>query len=304
MATPPNNTGTGSKPLPSIPSASNLTMNTYVNPTSPVAQRLQVNAPVIGPATGNQRYVYMGTVTAPRPAGIPYKNPAQMRPTQVARLVPITDARYMMETLAPAERKKLNDATTAYFGHNRWDPSWQDGVWERAINISANSYAYGGESNAITPVDAFGLVIQNMQGSGGRGGRGGGGGGGGGYSGPVTTVQTTKSVNLTNPTEARTLVNKALSDYLGREATGREQQNFLKALNFQERRNPSVTRQRSTTTPQGVAMNTVESEVMSQGGFNPSTFAQEYAQGQEGAAEFQAATNLLDTFIGALKARV
>lgn len=304
MATPPNNTGTGSKmPLPSIPSAQNLTMNTYVNPTTPVAQKLQVNAPVIGPQTGDQRYVYMGDVTVNRPAGIPYKNPGQSKPTTVARLVPITDARYMMETLAPAERKKLNEATTAYFGHNRWDPSWQDGVWERAINISANSYAYGGTGNAITPVDAFQLVVQNMQGSGGSGGRGGG-GGGGGYSGPVTTVQTTKSVNLTNPTEARALVNKSLSDYLGREATSTEQQNFLAALNMQEKRNPSISKQKSVSTPQGPGMTTVESEVQSQGGFNPSTFAQEYAQGQEGAAEFQAATNLLDTFIGSLKARI
>ena len=302
MATPPNTTnGKGITPIAGIPSASGLTMGTFVNPTSPVAQKLQVDAPVIGPATGNQRYVYMGEVQVQRPAGIPYKNPSALKTQKVARLVPIADARYMMETLAPAERKKLNDTTTAYFGHNRWDKSWQDGVWERAINISANSYAYGGTSNAITPVDAFQLVVQDMENaSSGRGG----GGGAAAYTGPVTTVQTTKTVNLTNPTEARTLVNKALSDYLGREATGTEQQNFLAALNAQEQRNPSVTKQKSVSTPQGVAMTTVNSEVQSQGGFNPSTFAQEYAQGQEGAAEFQAATNLLDTFIGSLKARV
>jgi hypothetical protein len=37
------------------------------------------------------------------------------------------------------------------------------------------------------------------------------------------------------------------------------------------------------------------------GGFNPSTFAEDYAQGMEGAAEFQAATTYLDAFINALR---
>jgi hypothetical protein len=83
-----------------------------------------------------------------------------------------------------------------------------------------------------------------------------------------------------------------------------EQNSFLKALNVQEKRNPTVTKSTSVTTPQGQGKSMVESETMSQGGFNPSTFAQEYAQGMEGAAEYQAATTLLDTFIGSLKARV
>jgi hypothetical protein len=77
----------------------------------------------------------------------------------------------------------------------------------------------------------------------------------------------------------------------------------LKALNAVEKRSPSVTKSVSTTTP-GVGTSRTESETSSRGGFNPSTFAEEYAQGQEGAAEFQAATTLLDTFIGSLGARV
>ena len=299
MATPPNGQTQGITPIAGIPSAKGLTMNTYVNPTSPVAQKLGVNgasSAIIGSPSGRQRYVYMGNYTTNEWQGVPYKVGGATR--QVTQLVPVADARYMMETLSPADRKKLNDTTTAYFGHNRWDPSWQDGVWERAINVSANSYAYGPQDKAITPIDAFQLVVQDMAGS-----SGGGRGGAGGYKGPVTTTQTTKSVNLTNPGEARGLVNKALGDYLGREATSQEQDAFLAALNMQEKRNPTITKQVSTTTPQGNNQ-TVSQNVQSQGGFNPSTFAQEYAQGQEGAAEFQAATNLLDTFIGSLKARV
>ena len=192
--------------------------------------------------------------------------------------------------------------TTAYFGHNRWEPSWQDNVWERAINISANSYYYGGEANAITPIEAFELVVADMA-SGSGGGRGGG-GAGGGYSGPVTTTQTSTNVNLTDPGTARQLVNRTLAETLGRDATSQEQERFLEALNMQERRSPTVTRQTVTTTPRGVARTEVEQEVMTQGGFNPAQFAEEFAESQEGAAEYQAATNLMDAFIGALRARV
>ena len=40
------------------------------------------------------------------------------------------------------------------------------------------------------------------------------------------------------------------------------------------------------------------------GGFDPAVFAEEYAQGQEGAGEYKAATSLLDTFIKSIGAKV
>ena len=297
MATPPPD----KKNLPSIPSAANI--NNYYPATTPATQRLGVTSnAVYGSNTGTQRLVYLGQMDVQAPAGIPYKDPNKTVTKKMDRLVDAADARYMMYTLAPEAKKRLNDLTTAYFGHDRWDPSWQDGVWEQAIQVSANSVAYGNKGDWIDPVSAFGLVVNEMS-AGTSGGRGGG-GGGGGYSGPTTTMQTSKSVNLTDPTTARGLIKGALSGYLGRDATDVEQQSFLRALNAAERRNPTVTKATTTTTPQGVAQTTVESETMSMGGFNPSTFAEEYAQGMEGSAEFQAATTLLDTFIGSLKARV
>jgi hypothetical protein len=90
-----------------------------------------------------------------------------------------------------------------------------------------------------------------------------------------------------------------LGNFLGRAADPQEQKAFLKALNVQERQNPTVTRQ--TTVSGGGSSSSTSSTI---GGFNPSTFAKEYAAGQEGAGEFQAATSLLDTFISSLGAKV
>jgi len=298
MATPPPNNN--KQALPSIPSAANLS-NFYPG-TTPATQRMGLGPNVYtGSNTGNQRLVYLGQMDVQKPAGIPYKDFNKPVPQKVDRLVDASDAMYMMYTLAPEAKKQLNDLTTSYFGHNRWEASWQDNVWKQAVQVSANSVAYGNKGDWIDPVSAFSLVVQDMA-EGGSGGRGG--GAGGGYSGPTRTTQVNKSVNLTNPSTARGVIKNALSEYLGRDATDMEQNSFLKALNVQEKRNPTVTKSTSVTTPQGQGQSMVESETMSQGGFNPSTFAQEYAQGMEGAAEYQAATTLLDTFIGSLKARV
>lgn len=288
--------------LPSLSSARGLSpMNLYPQGT-PAAQRLNVNAPIVGPATGNQRLVYMGQVEVERWPGFPYKTNVK-KPTKVDQLVPIQDARYMLETLSPAAKEQLRATADRYWGGSDWDPSWLDGIWERAINISANAKAYANKN--ITPVDAFNMVVEDLEKSGAGGGRAGGGGGGAAvYRGPVTTTQVTESVNLSDPGTARGLLKNALSDYLGRDATDFEQENFLKALNAAERRSPTKTEATTTTTPRGVARSEVETETMTTGGFNPSTFAEEYAQGMEGAAEFQAATTLLDTFINSLQARV
>lgn len=285
--------------LPRMPSATGLNMQNYRNPTTPAAQRINVSPQIQGPATGNQRLVYMGMETVQAPAGIPYKKPGQMVQKQVPYMVPVADARYMMYTLAPDAKKQLDAVTTAYFGHNRWDPSWQDNVWEQAIQVSANAKAYANQN--VTPVDAFQMIVSDMSKASG-GGRGGA-GGGGGAAGPTTTTTTSTSVSLTDPGSARALVNKSLTDYLGREATEAEQEKFLQALNAAERRSPTVTRQTTRSVP-GRGTATVTQDVETRQGFNPSTFAQEYAQSQEGAAEYQAATNLLDVFIGSLKARV
>jgi len=104
---------------------------------------------------------------------------------------------------------------------------------------------------------------------------------GGGGGGP------TQAVNLTDPGTAKQLMNQSLQQYLGRDATPDELEKFVTALNKAEMRNPQTSVRSGST-------------AVSAGGFNPATFAQDYAAGMEGAGEFQAVTSALDNFIGSL----
>lgn len=86
-------------------------------------------------------------------------------------------------------------------------------------------------------------------------------------------------VNLTNPDDAKSLVNAALQTYLGRDASQEEITEFTKALNKAERQNPIV----STRTQRS-------------GGVSPAQRAEDFARSQEGSAEFLADTQYSDWF--------
>ena len=116
--------------------------------------------------------------------------------------------------------------------------------------------------------------------------------GGGGGGGGTTTVVTT---NVTSPDSARRLVNQALTGYLGREATGDERRKFLEALNEAERANPTV----QTISMEG----NTQSQVVEQG-LDVGAFTERYAQSRPDYAEFRAATDLMDTFLGILEGPV
>lgn len=141
------------------------------------------------------------------------------------------------------------------------------------LEFSAAKYAAGGQAVPWwQDLDPFVNAYSQARAAGG-GGRGGGG--------------PTKAVNLTDPGTAKQLINQSLQQYLGRNATPRELKKFVDSLNRAEMRNPQ---ERAV----------VGSTAVSMGGFNPSTFAEDYAAGMEGAGEFQAVTAGLDNFINAL----
>ena len=117
-------------------------------------------------------------------------------------------------------------------------------------------------------------------------------GGGGGGGGGTTTVTTT---NVTSKSAAQRLVNQALTGYLGREATGEERRRFLEALNQAERDNPTV----QTISASG----NTQSQVIEQG-LDVGQFAQTYAESRPDYAEYRAATDLMDTFLGILQGPV
>lgn len=265
--------------LPGVPSAQ-LDPNNYRPSTGgPASQRIGGSG---SSGMASPDFVYWGDQEEAY-----YVRGTSKRIRKIPMLYPLNDSRYMLYTLAPAYQQMLEETMDNYYGAGRWDDSWKPKLWEKAINLSSNSYKYGGPDKAITPIDAFKLIAkQDSDGIKQSGAAGGAGGGG------PTVSQT---VQLTNPSNARALVDDALTKYLGRRATPNESEKFYQALNVQEMQNPYVT----TGTRSGNASMSV-----TEGGFNPSTFAEDYARGQEGSAEFQAATTLLDAFIGSLKARV
>lgn len=209
--------------------------------------------------------------------------------TAVDEFHSLQDAYGWYGSLDEGGRQALEQVIAIKFQGMPYNKSWVRKTASEGVALS-NFALQNGER--ISPLEALwrtyvdndtSLLSGMGGGAGGAGGGGaGGGGGGGGYTGPVA------SVNLTDPGTAKTLINNALSTYLGRKASSKEVQRFTTALNESEMQNPTI----SNRTP---------SSSVTTGGFNPATFAEEYAQAEEGAAEYQAATTFLDTFISTLK---
>jgi hypothetical protein len=192
---------------------------------------------------------------------------------------PLSQVKNAYAFLSPRAAKKFNSQLDRLFPYG-WTPSYIAGQWEEASELAAQATAQG---KKIAPLDVFDNMLKNSAAS--AAASRGGGGGGGGAAAP------TKTINLTDPGTAETLVDQALQGYLGRRASDKEITEFRKALTRAERGAPSEVNVSGDTATRS-------------GGFNPATFAQQYAEGVEGAAEYQTATTFLDSFIGALGPRV
>ena len=118
--------------------------------------------------------------------------------------------------------------------------------------------------------------------------------GSGAGGGPFST--TNRSVSLTNEGTARTVLQAALTGYLGRSATTQENKAFLNALNVQEKANPTTTVTKGNTSGR-----VTDQESTTTGGFDRNDFADRFAKSQEGYAEYQTATTYLDAFIEGLE---
>ncbi len=197
----------------------------------------------------------------------------------------VADAKYKFGSFSDSEAKKFYGTLNKYFP-NGWDESYVENAWVRALNIASDRLTK--EGLRITPFQAFDTMIAQISQFGGLPAGSAGGSGAGGSGAPAIKGQ----VNLTDPGTAKLLVDQALESYLGRKANDRELMAFETALNKKAMKSPTSTE----VTEGGIAV--------SGGGFNPSAFAEQYAQGQEGAGEYQAATTLLDTFVSSLKAQV
>lgn len=167
-------------------------------------------------------------------------------------------------------------ASKAYYGYDA-APAQAGKLYSDAVAMSANK--------GITVQAALREIAASGNGSGGsKNGKGGSGSGG-----PFTNV--TKTVQVTDAGEAERLLNASLATYLGRRATEGEMKEFVKQLNRSERLNPTVTTTKGVRSSGGTTQ-TQEQE----GGFDSTNFAEKWARGREGAAEYQAATTYMDAF--------
>ncbi len=188
----------------------------------------------------------------------------------------------------PDEQQRFVDFLDAYYGKGKWDQTKAAPFWKNAVMLAATAYMRGDE---VTPWDAMKSFVDGAIKDG---------------SAPSVSsgmhvgyrdVQTT----LTNRTQAKALVDNALSNYLGRSATEEETQQFLAALNSQEKSSPQVTEGSRSYNAKGASTGT---SATTQGGIDPAEFAKEWAMSREGSAEHAAATTYLDAFMQTLGADV
>ena len=190
---------------------------------------------------------------------------------------------YMQGGFINNNNERINDAViTAAEG----DPSKYEAIFNAAVREAAVRQS-AGESRMTVEEVLKGYIKDGLP-------DGVGGSGGGGGSQAFTNVQT--SIDLTNEGQARRIVNNALTGALGREASSAETRAFMKALNMNERENPTVTTTKGVASAGGTT-----SSSTSEGGFDSLDFADRFAKSQEGYAEYQAATTYLDSFIDALE---
>lgn len=219
--------------------------------------------------------VYMGTVTTAGSTG-------------ATAVDVVKDSRIIEDytMLSDQEQQDVINLVDRYYKGMPWTFAWIDKRWKDAVDRANKRLMLYGEK--ITPFEVFDRMIaaeraadDERRSTGGGGGYYGGGGYGGGGGGESATIR------LTSPTDARVILNQAMTQYLGRQATAEEINKFVKALNAQERANPITT--------------LVDGDLMVQeGGFNPATFAEDFARSMNGSAEYRAVTGLLDALIGEL----
>lgn len=162
-------------------------------------------------------------------------------------------------------------------------------VWGDAVDLAGRLFTHGGKK--VTPWAATKLLSEaGGYSPGGSGGRG-------GFSG--TRTSTHRSVDLTDPSTAKAIINDALSQHLGRAATEDEVRAFTTVINSAERANPTLTTT-STTYDKGDA---VSSSSTTKGGLTDSgryQLVSDEAMKKPEYGAVQSATTYFNAFLGAL----
>lgn len=189
-----------------------------------------------------------------------------------------TDSAYAYYLRMTDDERAVLDNVYSRFG-KAWNFQSPKSMWGAFVQASVNTGQTPWQiMNAQTQASPEGAAAP--AGAGSSGGSSGG-GGGGSAGGPFTNV----TVGLTNEFDARSLVDDALNQWLGRDAKPKEREQFWKQLNKAQSANPNV---RSGVTGPG-GMSDVQS-----GGFGAEQAAEDFAKSRTDYAEVQASTTLMD----------
>lgn len=166
---------------------------------------------------------------------------------------------------------------------------WQ--AWSAVIN-EAGSMSDANPTDRVTPYQRLAAYMKNpLDASGGQQ--------------PLKAYNTTaKSVNFTDPAQARAMLTQNLTDSLGRAPTPAEQQAYMAALHASEAANPTITKTSYTPNATGTAYDTSSTQTGTP--IDPGAYTSDYAKGHNKVehASYQASTTYMNALMGALGATV
>ncbi len=188
--------------------------------------------------------------------------------------------------MRPEERALWSQKTVNVKGYKNPTGGQEMSTWNEATRgLAAYQKATGDSSMDIwTYMDLIAA---------GRSGGPGGGGGGGAPAPPSKVV--TEQIDITNPTEARNMVESAIGGYLGRNPTDYEYKQFLKTIQTTDRENPNISTQKVVAT--GAGGGTQKNKVTQEGGVDKGQVAKEYAKGRDDYAETSVETSAAQGFL-------
>lgn len=223
------------------------------------------------------------------------------------QLVPITQMEPLISkwafSLNPADKAKYDSVVGLMRRANYFDT---DNPAFSTVQSAWNQVLTGASYNTqFSPIEYLELMAQKGQ----NPATGPAGSGTGTQTSTSTDTRTSTNVSLSNKFDALAVLNDALSNYLGRQASDQELKAFKSILNAQERKNPekstTTTTQTATSTSSGTnttSSSATSSDGVSSGGVNEGQIAKEYAQSRGDYAETQMATVGMEWFQDAIRA--
>ena len=205
------------------------------------------------------------------------------------RNTPLDQAQAEFVRMRPEERALWSQKTVNVKGYKNPTGGQEMSTWNEATRgLAAYQKATGDSSMDIwTYMDLIAA-----------GRAGGSGGGGGGAPAPPSKV-VTKQIDITNPTEARNMVESAIGGYLGRNPTDYEYEQFLKTIQKADRKNPTISTQKVVST--GAGGGTQKTNVKQEGGVDKAQVAKEYAKSRDDYAETNVETSAAQALLKFIK---